>query len=65
MRKTDNTQLRYVRSKNADIIVEYTNRLLPYKIEVKGNPTFANKKWYLWFIIPDDLMKEMPFGDLD
>ena len=63
--KTSNTQLRYVRSKNADSIIEYTGKLVPYKVEIKGNPTFVKGKWYLWFILPEDLMKELPFGDLD
>lgn len=65
MEKTKNTRLRYVKSKSADSIIEYTNRLLPYKVEIKGNPVFVDKKWYLWFVIPEDNMKEMPFGDLD
>lgn len=59
------TKLRYVRSKDPDKIIEYVNRYLPYKIEIKGNATFAQKKWYLWFNLPDNNMKEMPFGDLD
>ena len=59
------TRLRYVCSKDADLIVDYVNRLISYKIEIKGNPTFVQKKWFLWFVLPEDLMKELPFGDLD
>jgi hypothetical protein len=65
MEKTSNTRLRYVKSKSADTIIEYTNKLLPYKIEIKGAPTYVEKRWYLWFILPENLMKELPFGDLD
>ena len=61
----DVTKLRYVRSKDPNKIVEYTNKLLAYKIEIKGNPIFVQKKWYLWFNLPEDILKEMPFGDLD
>lgn len=59
------TRLRYIRTKDPDKLLEYTNKLISYKVEIKGNPIFVKTKWYLWFIIPEDLMKEMPFGDLD
>ena len=59
------TRLRYVCSKSPDRILEYLNKLLGYKVEIKGNPTFVNKKWYLWFILPEDLLKEYIYGDLD
>lgn len=59
------TRLRYVCSKDPDLIVEYANKLVAYKIEIKGNPIFVQKKWFLWFILPEDLMQELPFGDLD
>lgn len=61
------TRLRYIRSKNPDSILEYVNKLIGYKIEIKGSPVFAQGKWYLWFILPDHLQigKESIFGDID
>jgi len=59
------TRLRYISSSNPDTILEYLNKLIGYKVEIKGNPTFVQKKWHLWFVLPEDLNKEMPFGDLD
>ena len=61
----DITKLRYICSKKPQKLVEYTNRMIPYKVEIKGNPTYVNKKWFLWFNLPDGLEKELPFGDLD
>lgn len=59
------TKLRYVCSKNPERIIKYVNRDIPYRVEIKGNVTFADKKWYLWFNLPDPIEKEMYFGDLD
>lgn len=63
-----NTQLRFVSSKDAERIAVYCNTL-GYKVEIKGNPFFnpKDKKWYLWFIIPDiiDSKLEAVSGDLD
>ena len=64
-RTPHNTRLRYVASKDVNRIVEYVNRL-PYRVEIKGCPVFSNKKWTLFFILPDDTtLKEKPFGILD
>lgn len=63
-----NTQLRFICSVDAERIVIYCNQL-GYKVEIKGNPIFntRDKKWYLWFIIPDiiDSKLEAVSGDLD
>ena len=60
------TRLRYVRSKDPDKILAYLSKLLGYKVEIKGNPTFVKGKWYLWFVLPENTMlKEAIFGDLD
>ena len=63
--KSNVTKLRYIKSKNPDLVIEYTNKMLAYKVEIKGAPVFAENAWWLWFILPDDLIKELPFGDLD
>jgi hypothetical protein len=59
------TKLRYIKTKNPDRVVEYTNKLLGYKVEIKGAPVYSKGAWFLWFVLPEDLMKEMPFGDID
>jgi len=59
------TKLRYVCSKDPNKLINYTNKLLPYKIEIKGNPILNKGKWYLWFNLPDKPIPEMPYGDLD
>jgi len=64
-RMPHNTRLRYVSSKKVERIIEYVNGL-PYRIEIKGSPTFNGKIWTLFFIPPDDnKLKEKPFGNLD
>jgi hypothetical protein len=54
-----------VKSKNPETILEYANKLLGYKIEIKGNPVHVKGKWFLWFVLPEELMKELPYGNLD
>jgi len=62
------TRLRFICSKDAERIALYTNSL-GYKVEIKGNPILnsKDKKWYLWFIIPDSVESrtEAISGDLD
>lgn len=67
MENVNITRLRYVSSKNPDVILDYLNKALGYKVEIKGNPTFAQNKWFLWFVLPDNITlgKEVLFGDLD
>ena len=59
------TKLRYVSSKDADKILEYVSKILPYRIEIKGCPVYVKGKWYLWFNLPDKDLKELPSGDID
>jgi hypothetical protein len=57
--------LRFISSKDVEKLIAYVNGL-PYRIEIKGAPIFAEGKWVLFFIPPDeDQMKEAVFGDLD
>jgi len=63
--KSETTKLRYVSSKDPEKIVDYVNIGISYKIEIKGNPTYSKGKWYLWFNLPEETMKELPFGNLD
>jgi len=59
------TQLRYACSKDPQKLVDYTNKFLSYKIEIKGNPVYVKGKWYLWFNLPDKPLNDLPYGDLD
>jgi len=47
-----NTRIRYISSKNIDDIMIAVNSL-PFKIEIKSSPVFADKKWWLFFILPE------------
>ena len=47
------TRLRFIVSKTASGLSDAVS-LLPFKVEIKGAPVFSNKKWYLWFVIPDN-----------
>lgn len=57
-----NTRLRYVFSKDPEALVEWLNAI-PFKVEIKGNPVVVKNKFYLFFVLPDDV--EHPTGDLD
>lgn len=60
-----NTRIRFVRSKEIEKIISYVNGL-PYRIEIKGGIQFNGKKYFLSFILPDEIsLKEKNFGDLD
>lgn len=59
------TELRYIRSKDIDLIIRYIN-VLPYMVELKGGITRDGKKYLQSFVLPEDLLtKEIPSGDLD
>lgn len=62
----DSTRLRFVSSKDIDNLLGWVNSL-PYKIEIKGNPVLNKSKWFLFFVIPEDLeLKEEVLGtDID
>jgi hypothetical protein len=58
------TRLRFVYSKKPERIEEWVNGLF-YKIQIYGPPVLDKGKWFLWFAISDDQMKELPGGNLD
>lgn len=62
--RESSTKLRYIKSKNIETISHYVN-MLPYRIEIKGNPIFVSKKWVLWFVIGDNVENEILSGDID
>lgn len=48
------TRLRFISAKAAaDLSVAVSS--LPFKVEIKGAPVFDGTKWFLWFIIPDEV----------
>lgn len=46
------------------MITQYV-RKLPYRIEIKSGPTFADKKFYLFYILADDFTAKIQDIDLD
>ena len=46
------TRLRYISSGDLDELMAFVS-LLPFKIEIKGAPSLVNKKWFLFFVIPE------------
>ena len=49
----NSTRLRYLTSKDKDILSEAVESL-PFKVEIKGAPILENKKWVIWFVLPED-----------
>lgn len=48
----DTTRLRFVSSKDPKALIQFLDSL-GVRVEVKGNPVFNGKKWFLWFIPSD------------
>jgi hypothetical protein len=57
-----NTRIRYIASKDINQIMTAVNQL-PFKIEIKGNPTFDGKRWFLFFILPESEL--LDFNNLE
>lgn len=47
------TRLRYVSSKDPDIIIDFLNSL-GVRVQIYGQPVYAADKWYLWFVPKDN-----------
>ena len=47
-----NTRLRVAASKDLDLLLSWVNNLR-FKIEIKGNPVIKDKKWNLFFVLPE------------
>lgn len=56
----ESTRLRYIRAKTAEELTKAVT-LLPVKVEIKGGPVFNDKKWTVFFVIPDNV----EFGNLE
>lgn len=53
MAKLDSTRLRYVSATEAGALSIFISEL-PYKVEIKGNPVFADGRFYLFFVLPEE-----------
>lgn len=56
------TRLRYVSAKTAHEVSQIIDRL-PFKVEIKGGPVFAQKRWFIFFVIPE--IVGLDFDNLD
>lgn len=63
-RNKEYTKLQYVKSKNAETIVEYVASL-PFMIEIKSAPCVKGEYFYLFFILPNDFSGPITVGNLD
>ncbi len=59
-----NTKLRFISAKKPETLILWVNSL-PYKIEIKGNAVFNGGLWFLYFVLPDTSLKEVPSGRID
>lgn len=57
------TRLRYVKSKNPDLIVAFCDKL-GVRIQIYGAPAWTGKAWYLWFV-PSDRGDDIKSINLD
>lgn len=61
--KPATTRLRWVRSKDPDTIVEWTQRI-GVRVQIYQVLQAKDGKWYVWFV-PGDQSTDLPSGDLD
>lgn len=57
------TRLRYVSARKPAELVQYLT-LLGFRVQIYGNPVWDGKRWYLWFVPPDDDRKDVKNIDL-
>lgn len=54
MSKPITTRLRFVSAASPERIVEYLDRL-PYRVQIYGAPVWNGRRWFLWFVPPDNV----------
>ena len=54
MAEVKQTRLRFISTKNAGDLVSFLERL-PFKVEIKGGPVPMDGRWFLFFVIPDNV----------
>lgn len=57
------TRLRYVRSKDPDMIQQFLEAV-GVRVQIYGAPVWTGEAWYLWFI-PDDRGADINSVNLD
>ncbi len=57
------TRLRYVKSKDPDLIVGFLEKL-GRRVRIYGAPQYDGKSWYCWFV-PNDMGADIRSVDLD
>ena len=57
------TRLRYVSAKDPAKLALFLSKL-GFRVEIKGAPVWDGKRWYVWFIPPDDITKDVKSVDL-
>jgi len=50
------TRLRFVSAKDPVDLSTFISAL-PFKVEIKGGPTVRDDRWYLFFVIPDNVLE--------
>lgn len=61
----ETTRLRWISSKDHELIQTYVADFLHYKIEIKSINVLKGK-WFLWYVLPEnEHLKELPSGNLD
>jgi hypothetical protein len=50
----NSTRLRFIKAKTAAELSAAVSAL-PTKVEIKGNPIYHGKFWFVWFVIPDSV----------
>lgn len=64
MGKPRTTRLRYVASRDPNRLVEFLNSI-GFRVQIYGSPQWNGKKWFLWFVPPDEIGIDIVPQDLD
>lgn len=61
--KPTHTRLRYVSARKPKDLQIYLQRL-GFRVQIYGAPVWDGKRWFLWFVPPDDDRRDIPSVDL-
>jgi hypothetical protein len=61
--KPATTRLRYVSAKRPELLVLFLSRL-GFRVQIYGSPVWDGKRWFLWFVPPDDIAIDIKSVDL-
>lgn len=54
MGKPLQTRLRYVSARKPAELVQFLAKL-GFRVQIYGSPVWDGKRWYLWFVPPDEV----------